>query len=386
MDMQQLRLAIPSLRDKVYLNTSGHGPSPVQVMAAVYEWMEYQNRVGPAGAQVKQRMFDLLDETRAAAAAFLHCGADEIALAHNATDGLLVAAWGRNWQAGDEVILTNHEHPGNLLPWYNLAARYGVAVRFASLDRDADPMASLAEKLTERTRLISISHVSRRSGRIVPIDAIAALARPRGIRLLVDGAQAVGAIPVDLRALGCDYYAWSGHKWLLGPEGTGGLYVRREILEETLPSWIGAHSEAHLDMEGGYRWLPRAARFEFGTQAFSLYAGLLETFRWLGELGWPAIYGRAAALAGLLAQRLQAIPGVRLLRDPGEPSPIVGFRTPAGITGEDLARRLWEAGRFLVAPLGYTSDEVRISTHFFNTEEEVEAVARAIDLLGRKAP
>lgn len=379
MDLTRIRSEIPAVQSCIYLNVAGLAPSPEPVLAATIDWLRWQNDLGPAHPDASRGWMELFARTRSTVAAHLGCDAEEIALGHNATDGINVAAWGIDWQPGDEVILSNHEHPGNRITWYNLRERRGIVLRF--LDADAGPglLPALEALLTERTRLVSVSHVSRRSGVVLPIPEIAAACHRRGIRLAVDGAQALGAIPVDVRALGCDYYTWSGHKWLLGPRGTGGLYVRKAVLAETLPSWVGSHSEAYWRADGEFAFLPNAARFEFGTQTHAVYAGLIAAFAWFDALGWEAVYRRVRSRGAGLAQRLAAVPGVSLLPRPADtPSGIVGCRVPPGVAARSVVQRLFQEHGVLTSPLDNDERAIRWAPHFFTTDDELDRAADAL--------
>jgi hypothetical protein len=177
-------------------------------------------------------------------AAFLGVRPDEVCFTRNATEGNSIIAAGLALQPGDEVIFETHAHPGGSFPWVNQATRRGVhgeAVRA----RPASPKANLArirELITPRTKVIQVSHITCTTGLVFPVTAIADLARSRGIWFHIDGAQSVGMIPVNLDAIGCDSYAFSGHKWLGGPHETGVLYIRRDRLEAVAPTGIGAYS------------------------------------------------------------------------------------------------------------------------------------------------
>ncbi|MFZ5769363.1 MAG: aminotransferase class V-fold PLP-dependent enzyme [Bacillota bacterium] len=377
-DLSVVRFQIPALARCIYLNTAGMGPEPRCVMAETNAWVEWENHMGPASPEVAAERRFLMREVRCALAQLIGAQEDEIALTHNVTDGINVVAWSVDWKPGDEVILTDQEHPGNLLTWYNLRDRYGTKVHLVPAGPGVNLAEEVARVLSPRTRLVSISHVSRRTGTEFPVGEVCRVAHKVGAKVLIDGAQAVGVVPVDVRDIGCDYYTLSGHKWLLGPKGTGALYVRRELLDETWPSWVGSHSEAYWDFQGTYHWLESAARFEYGTQNAGVLAGLRQAIRWLEDISWDVIRARVQTLAELIASNLASVEQVTLIPRVGR-SGIVSFKLATNrIDNRRLCERLWNDHKILVSPLEHTTTDVRVAVHFFNTEEECAAVAEAV--------
>ncbi len=373
MDIAHIRRQISALDGYAYLNVAGAGPAPQVVQDEVMAWMEWHNQnLGRPG--LPDRTHAMLHQARSSMARLLGCTADEVALTHNATEGILLTAWGRHWEAGDEVIITDQEHPANVVPWHNLAQRYGIRVRMVRIETETDPLLVIQPLLNDRTRMISISHISRETGRIMPIKRIARLARAHGVRLLVDGAQSLGAIPVDVVDLGCDYYVWCGHKRLLGPAGTGGIYFHPQALEDTLPSWVGWNAQAQWNGKN-HAFLRRAKRFESGTHNYAVYAGLIRAIDWLEEVGLDAIWERNAMLDQLLVARLQQKPALCLKRPASEASGVVGFSS--GDNNHKLCLWLREQERLVICPVGQAG--IRVSVHFFNTQEEIEHLSLAID-------
>lgn len=382
-DIEAIRHELPPVTRYTYLQTAGMAPAPRQVIAAVQAYLEAENEEGPASPRVGSALPSLLADLRAALGRLINCAGEDIALTHNATDGINIGLWSIDWQPGDELVISNQEHPAVLLPVYNLADRFGVVLRWASVSPGDDPAATFAAAIGSRTRAICVSHVSRRTGRVMPIRALADLAKSHGARVIVDGAQSVGNVTVDVQALGCDYYTLCGPKWLLGPKGTGGVYVRPGALAETKLTWIGSHSQESFDNQGGHVWLPTAARLEYGTQANALYAGLLESLKWLDGMGWDAVRRRAHGLARMAAARLAAVPGLTVLRgaDEQEQSGIVGFRLPPGYDNRQVYERLFSERGVLISPLEHGTTDMRVATHFFNNDEDLDALERGLRAL-----
>lgn len=375
------RSFIPGLSGLLYFNTAGAGPACRAALEACLEWIRWMQENGPASPAVHEQLRARLTGVRKAVAQLLGCGEGEVALTRNATEGINIVAWGQEWRRGDEVVLTNHEHPGNLIPWYNLAQRLGLRIVMLNAEPGADLIAQLQNVLSGRTRMIAISHVSRRTGRLMPVAEIARMVAGSGIRVLVDGAQGPGNVAVNVRLMGCDYYTCSGHKWLLGPPGCGALYVAQRVLEDTRPTFCGSHSQEYWDFEGGLRWLQNAARYEYGTQEWSSHIGWEAALRWLAEVGWERIWARRADLMAHLADSIRESRVGRLVIDEssGEylKSGILAWDLPVGdVAG--LCRILFERYRILASPLEHQPSRLRVSVHFFNMREEVDRLVRVI--------
>lgn len=206
-------------------------------------------------------------------------------MTQSTTAGLNVVLWSIDWRAGDEIIISDEEHPALLVPVYNLRDRLGVVVRVVSMTLAEDLVVGVVAQLTSRTRLVAMSHVSRQSGTVVPARALTSALRPHDVPLLLDGAQGPGNVPVDFHEIGCDYYSLCGHKWLLGPKRTGALLIRRDRLDRTPVSWTGAHAEEAVSAEAGVTWHPNARRYEFATRNQAGFGGWAESLRWLDALG-----------------------------------------------------------------------------------------------------
>jgi L-cysteine/cystine lyase len=223
-------------------------------------------------------------------------------------------ATGLDWREGDEVIITDEEHPSGVLPWMNLAKRHGVVVRLLRLGPDAGGILERLDALIgPRTRLVFVSHVTSVSGLRLPAADICRLAHGKGVPVMLDGAHAVGQLPVDVETLGCDFYTASGHKWLLGPQGTGFLFVRRDRLEELQVTWLDWGMTAAYDLAGlTFEPFPDARKFEFGTRDWGLYAGLAEGIRFANRTGIQGIEARNLKLAAQMKRRVDDISGLKV--------------------------------------------------------------------------
>ena len=272
--------------------------------------------------------------------------------------------------------------PANVIPWYVLRDRFGIVIREIDLGAGTGLIDQVRSQLSDRTRMVSISHVSRNNGRTLRPDESAELGdllRSRGVRYHLDGAQGPGCVVTDFRALGCDCYSTCGHKWLLGPKGTGALFVRRELLDEVHLSWSGAHSHATMDYEGGYTLLAGAARYEFGTRALADFAGFARAIEWMEQVGLERVEER---IQSLVAHAIEVVDstnklGVSSPRPRPDRSGVFVLQLPEGCDATQLYNDLRENEGVLASPVRQERD-FRLSIHFFNTRDEIDAAIEAI--------
>jgi L-cysteine/cystine lyase len=277
-----------------------------------------------------------------------------------------------NWRPGDELITTDQEHQGGLVPAYMAGQRYRLTVRVVDVGLgDGAFLAALEEAISPRTRLISLSHVSWLSGARLPLAEIVALAHRHQILVVADGAQAAGAMPVDVRQLGVDMYAVPGQKWLCGPEGMGALYVRRGRIGELAPTFAGYRTLAsglHMDFAGAFQLAPGARRYEVGTTHGPSLQAMRESLRWLEEaVGWPWAFARIAQLAAQAAELLNQVPDVRV-QTPANRAGLISFSVD-GLAPQEVVSQLAERG-IMIRAVPFV-DWLRVSTGFFNTEEDL---------------
>jgi L-cysteine/cystine lyase len=297
-----LREHFPVLARVAYLNAGTNGPVAAASVAAARAELEYEEAEGRGGMPAFARMLELAEALRAGYAARLRADAADVALVTSATDGVARALLALDLGRGDEVVTSDEEHPGLLGPLSALRAR-GVAVREV-------PFAAVADAVGPRTRLVACSHVSWVSGAVAP----AALADV-DVPVLLDGAQGVGAVDVDVQALGADVYAGAGQKWLCGPSGTGMLYVAPELRERLRPPAPG-----YVNLDDAMRGLdaePHADARAFDTPALPAMslAHARAALRLFEQTGWESIHARAAALAETAADALRARGRAVLPRD-----------------------------------------------------------------------
>lgn len=381
MQLERIRSAIPALANSIYLNTGTFGPMPTVVADEVRRVYGEVERLGTFSPAVFWQMeLEGFEAVRRQVAALLHADPAEIALTRNVSDGINIVLHGLDWRPGDQVILTDHEHPSGTVPWLALAERAGVELRWLELVDDADEIVARFERLlTSRTRLAMLSHVSCLTGLRLPVERLCRLARQAGALTLVDGAHAEGQFEVDVQALGCDFYAACGHKWLLGPQGVGMLYVRRELVERLRPIWLGWDVQQSFDrLARSYRLPDTAARFEQSTRAWPLYLAFGKAIEFVEEVGLAAIEARVQGLRRDFLDQLRTTPGVAVL-SPLEPALGTGLVTVrvAGWPCDALQQRLWEEQRIITNVIR-EFDAVRFSLAFFTTEHELRVAQETL--------
>ena len=379
--VRRAREEVPAATTSPYFQTGGIGPSPTPVIEQVAERLDFQNR-SPAAVDVAEVMSRIEPDLRAQLGRVFGAGEDEVALTHSTSEGISIVAWSLDWHSGDEVVISNTEHPANVIPWYVLRDRLGIVIREIDLSPGTDLVAEVEAQLSSRTRLVSLSHVSRNNGRTLRTEDSARLAellRSRDVRYHLDGAQGPGCVSTDFAALGCDCYSTCGHKWLLGPKGTGALFVRRSMLDKVQLSWAGAHSHETMDYAGNYTLLPNAARYEFGTRALADFHGFGRAVQWMEEIGFERILARIDELVDHGIEAIRQTPGLAVAspEDPADRSGILVVRLPEGCDPMALYQDLGREDGILASPVRGERD-FRISVHFFNTREEISSALDAI--------
>jgi L-cysteine/cystine lyase len=382
-----VRAALPALGAGIYLNTGSVGPLPAETAAAMAELVDYELRIGRSHPDDWDAFIERMAEARASVAAVIGADVDEIALVHSTSQAMNAAIWSVDLQPGDRIVTSQAEHPGGLGPVHVAAARSGAELAIADIglgDDDAATLAAFDAAITARTRIVALSHVLFTSGARLPVAEIARLAHARGARVVVDGAQAVGAMPVSMADLGVDFYAIPGQKWLLGPEGTGALWCDPAIVATSRPTNASWFTFERVSPTEAVPW-PDARRFDDSGHYRPGITGLARSCGWLSMyVGLPWIHERGLAMARRAADRLAAIDGVELLTPRDRMATLVTFRINGWTPDEALAEL---GGRiFAIARTMPPLDAIRISVGFFTTDEEIERVAGVVELLAAHTP
>ncbi|MEK0181781.1 MAG: aminotransferase class V-fold PLP-dependent enzyme [Oscillatoriales cyanobacterium] len=423
------RQQFPALANKAYFNYGGQGPLPKPALEAIYGAYKRVQLGGPFSGEIGAWVAQEAMLTRRAIASELGVPPETIALTEDVTVGCNIALWGIDWRSGDHLLLSDCEHPGIVASVMELQRRFNLEVSVCPLAatlNGGDAVAVIASYLQPNTRLLVISHILWNTGQVLPLAEIVKVchqgyepplappcqgggqegffrlqsegetdieppltppcqgggqesfnAKSRQVRVLVDAAQSVGVLPLNLIESGVDFYAFTGHKWWCGPEGLGGLYVSDEALADLHPvfiGWRGIVTDANAQPIG---LKPGAQRYEIATSAYPLYSGLRSAIALQHE--WGPIeerYAEICRLSKYLWEGLSEFSHVECLRTSAPEAGLVSFRVTKGMPHKKLVDLLEKQGIMVRTILN--PDCVRACVHYFTTEAEIDKLVGAI--------
>ncbi|MCU0632696.1 MAG: cysteine desulfurase [Methanolinea sp.] len=379
-DLARLREEFPVLSTCIYLDSASTSQTPHRAVAAMCAYFyEYAANHGRGSHHLARKTTEEYERTREVLGNFLGVDPGHLVFTRNATDAINLVAHGTCWEPGDEVITTALEHHANFLPWMAQKAR-GVVVKVLPQRRGMLDPADLQEALSPRTRLVAVTHVTNVLGTVQPVREIAGIAHDAGASVLLDAAQSVGHMPLDVR--GFDFVALPGHKGLLGPQGTGALYAADYSALSVSCHGGGIVEDVSLD---GFSLLPPPARFEPGTPNIPGVIGLGAAIRLVEELGVGEIHRHETRLGVQVHEGLSAIAGVAVYSPRG--SPVVSFNLegmdPHGCA-TDLDRRQGicvRSGLHCAHPLAsslHPAGTVRASMGCYTTPDEVATFVETV--------
>ncbi|MGB4101821.1 MAG: cysteine desulfurase [Alphaproteobacteria bacterium] len=395
-DAAQLRADFPGLAQQVhgkplvYLDSAASAQKPVQVLEAMDRFYrrDYAN-IHRGVHELSQRATRHYEAARATVRRFINAAHDhEIIFTRGATEAinLVAASWGSaNLQAGDEVVVTELEHHANIVPWQMLAGR-GVKLVPARMN-DAGEVTADAVRvcLTSRTKLVAVAHIANALGTVLPVAEIIALAHARGIPVLVDGCQAVCHSPVDVQALGADFYVFSGHK-LYGPTGVGVLYGRAELLA-AMPPYQGGGDMIETVSFDGTTFKEPPQRFEAGTPAIAEAVGLAAAIDYVGAIGMARIAAHEQDILVYATEKLCGIPGLRIIGTAANKAAVLSF-VVEGAHPSDLGTLLDRHGiavrtghhcaQPVMTRLNLPGGTVRASFGLYTTRDDIDRCAAAL--------
>jgi cysteine desulfurase/selenocysteine lyase len=395
--IDEIRAEFPILERRVngqplaYLDNGATAQTPLQVLEAMDRyWTEHNANVHRGVHTLSEEATNLYEGARATIARHLGANRRDVIFTRNVTGALnLVAhAWGRaNVGEGDRILLTEMEHHSNIVPWYLLAKEVGAELDWVPVDDEGRlDMAALEGALERGPKLIAVAHISNVLGTVNPIADIVRLAHDAGAIAVVDGAQAAPKLPLDLAALGADFYGFTGHK-LYGPTGVGVLYGRSEVLE-AMPPYEGGGSMIRKVTKERITWADVPARFEAGTPPIAEAIGLAAAVEWLEGVGLAAAHAHEAELAAYALERLADVPGLRVFGPPaGDDRVGIVSLEMKGVHAHDVSEILdrhaiavragHHCAQVLMDRLGVAAT-TRASLAVYNTREEID---RLIDAL-----
>jgi len=383
------RQNFPALANKRYFNFGGQGPMPQSALDAIYQTHVKLQTEGPFSNRINQWLQQSALEMRQTLADHINVLAEAVTLTEDVTVGCNIPLWGIHWQAGDRILMTDCEHPGVIAAVQEISRRFQVEVDVCPVlatARGGDPVAVIEAALQPRTRLLVISHILWNTGQMLPLAEIVALCHahtPATVWVLVDAAQSMGMMPLDLTATGVDFYSFTGHKWCCGPAGLGGLYVRPELRTAIAPTFIGWRSITTDAQANPTGWKPNGQRYEVATSDYPLMAGLQAAMSLHRQWGTPQErFQRLCNLSQALWYRLQQHSCIRMVSATPPPSGLVSFEIldlqgqPSPEAHVHLVKAL-ESESFLLRILLHPHC-VRACVHYFTRESEVEALSDRI--------
>lgn len=396
-DVDSLREQFPALKQSIrghkliYLDSAATALKPQCVIDSVVKTLSQDSANIHRGVHLlSQRATEKYEHARDTVRLFLGAAdRSEIIFVRGATEAINLVAhsWGRgNLSPGDEIVITGLEHHANIVPWQMLRDATGVILKIAPVDDNGEVSVQAVDAvLSQRTRLVAVAHVSNALGTVLPVQSIIANAHAVGAIVLVDGAQAVAHMPVNVRELGADFYTFSGHK-LYGPDGIGVLYGRREVLEAMVPYQTGGDMIREVTFDKTtFNELPH--RFEAGTPCISGAIGLATAIEFVQSIGFSWLLQHEQDLLAKGLEMLQAIPGLKIIGMPAKRSGVISF-TVDGVHPHDIGTVLdsmgiaIRTGHHCAQPvmdrMGITATS-RASLGMFNTADELAILAKSVE-------
>jgi len=389
MDIQQIRKDTPLHENYAYINTAAASAPPRQVVEAMTDYLVKTSTVGPYLPAFRKEVYAKVDEIRGKAASFIGSAASEIAFVKNGTEGINFVAGGLDWEEGDEVILADLEFHSNYTPWLKLQKEGKITLKVLKTDQSGVISTAELEKLiTAKTRLITVSHLPNASGALQPVKEICQLAKKHNVLTLINASQTLGLVPIDVKELQCDFLAACGRKGLRGPEGSGILYIREELISSITPVLIGWGGTTWDFATNEISFLPIAKRVEAGCPIIPSVLGLGAAIEYAQAIRIEAIYERVKALTKYMVEQLSTIPGIAIYGPEKieDRLSITPFNV-AGLTPDRIVEYLEknhiiiEEGTFMANTMLQSygiSKMARFSPHYFNTTEEID---RAVGLI-----
>lgn len=383
---KQYRDQLPAANQSLYFNSGAIGPTPTPVYQEVMELYRKSYEHGGINRAILELTRAQVEAARCEIAEFIHADPEEILFTRSVSDGLNMVNYMVPMEEGDEMLISTQENPAVFLGAFSVGNYKKLAVRkFAVEGNYEEIIESFKQAVTEKTRLATFSHVLHTYGYNIPVKELCAYARAHGVYTAIDGAQAAGNAPIDVKELGCDFYAVCTHKWLGSIPGVGIMYIRREIIEQLRTPFGGTGVQKDYDFANNtILYKDTAGRFEFGARPDALYVGVGASMRFAKEIGLENIYARQHELNRYARKIfLEKLPEVKIFSSDDERM-MTGIFTISvpGIDQDKLIQTAWHKKNILLHPrvmdLVTRAKGIRISLNWFITEEEIDTLAAFI--------
>jgi len=381
--LEEHRQAFPGLHHKVYFNFGGQGPLPQAAIEAIIDAHNYLQLKGPFSLKINAWLQKRNALLRSDLATELQVNPKTLTLTENVTAGCNIVLWGFPWQAGDHILLTDCEHPGIMAIVREVAKRFNLVIDYAPI-RDTlnqgNPVEVIAQSLEAKTRLVVLSHILWNTGQLLPLSEIVELChsyQAGNVQVLVDAAQSVGVLPLNLTELKADFYAFTGHKWLCGPAGVGGLYIRPEVFTTLRPTFLGWRGIYEDETDGEFRLREDGQRFEIATSAYPQYEGLRAALAIHQEWATPIDrYNQICDLSGYLWQKLSNLAEVECLKKSPPQAGLVSFTVQSKLSHAEIVQALETQGFFLRTLKD--PDCLRACVHYFTIPTEIDRLIESL--------
>lgn len=395
MRVNDVRADIPFLDEVIYLDAASTTPTPQPVVDALCEYYYHVNsNTGRGAYRTAVKATSEVEKTRIKLSKLINCDPEEIIFTKNTTEAINLVANGLNFEKGESVIVPNIEHHSNLVPWLNLK-NHGVKTKIVNSSQyGVVESEDIQNAIDKTTKLITITHVSNSIGSIQPIDEIGMIAKENDVLYMVDAAQSVGHMSIDVQKINADFIAFPGHKGLLGPVGTGFLYCSKEVADTLNPINLGGGTVSDVT-EDGFVLAEIPSRFEGGTQNISGIIGLGAAVDYINRIGLDKIEKHGKQLTENMFNGIGEIENSVIYGHPENIYDMVGFNIN-GVNCHDVAKILDEQEKICVRSgmhcaipairqigaydLGGT---VRASIHYYNTKDEIQTLIDTLDEISK---
>ncbi len=380
-EWERIRELFPLQKSISYFNTAGLGSSPISVLNSLHQHL--------INSEIKssEDRNDLL-KLKKNLGDFIGAEPQDLAFTRNTTEGINIVARELSFKKGDEIVSTSHEHVGGASPWIMLEKEMGIKVKLVELDLTGQENYELIRsQINSKTKLVCISHVCCTTGMILPVKQISEYCKSQNIPLCVDGAQASGLIPINIKELDVDFYVSCGHKWLFGPKGTGFIFVNKRVLPLLKPLFAGAYSDKSFDLiDHQLEFEDQISRLEYGTRNWPLIHGLNEALNFHRNIGFEGEVKRNQELAEYFKRQLQSIESIEILSPSRKEfsSSIVTFRM-AGIDYKKLWTILLETYKHrLRAIYENRLNGLRVSIAIYNNKKQIDQLIKDLNEIAKQ--
>lgn len=374
-EWERLRKEFEFVPDQTYLNTATLGLMSNTAVDALESHLR---------KRVRQGRYWLEPNATDVIARFVNAKPEEIAITHNTTEGINIVAQGLKLRRGDAVILSSEEHAGNAVPWLNRAKRDGIVLKvFRPADTVAETMERINSLIDSSTRAIAVPHLTCTTGHMLPIAEIGRLAKEKGLFSFIDGAHGAGAVPLDMKALGVDFYAGCGHKWLCGPAGTGFLYVSQDKIDALDTVFAGANSDEGWTLTPEKQELGEmrreATRYAYGTQSAFQHAGLCAAVEFMEGIGMDKVHRRQLELHAYLRSKLETFPELEFLTPTQAEShgALLTFRDPSRPLKPYIEQFALDKVRVRIV-MEYEWNAIRVAPHIYTLHRDLDQLVSSI--------